>query len=364
MWLKNPCEQQAARFRSHNPIRVGLVGAGFVSTFHLKAIQGLPGIRVVGIADIIPHRAEQQAKRFGIPCYYGSLKQLLEEEFDVLHVTTPRTTHFELAMAGLLSQRDVFVEKPITQSVAEADQLVEEAERKGRRILVDHSLLGDPRLIKARRCIESGAIGRVHSVQIFRGSEAPPRIPKRPPYPSLGDPIREVGVHTLYCVSSLLGEIRDVHMCVRKTGLQTDCEVDEWSLNLKCERGLAHIHLSWNGSLYQVISIRGDQGHLWVDLASGLMLRRRNWLGPNHVQLALNPVFEATSSLGQVCKRIGGYPFGRARWYQGIHDFIHTYYACLRAGDPMPIDHGSVRNVVEWMERLADSVEQGAVPYD
>ena len=361
MWLKNPCKKQAARFPSPSPIRVGLVGAGFVSTFHLKAIQCIPGTRVVGIADIVPHRAEQQAKRFGIPRYHGSLTQLLEDEFDVLHVATPGPTHFELAMAGLRSQRDVFVEKPFTRSVTEADQLVDEAERQGCRILVDHSLLGDPRLIKAKRCLESGAIGRVHSVEIFRCGKPPIRIPKRPPYPDLGDPIREVGIHSLYCVSSILGKIRDVQMHVRKTGLQTDFELDEWSLNLECERGLAHIHLTWNGPSHQVISIRGDQGQMRVDLTSGLMLCRRNWFGPKHVQLALNPVFEATSSLWQVCKRIGEYSFGRSKWYQGIHEFIQTYYARLRAGDPMPIDQGSVRNVVEWTENLADSFEQGSV---
>ncbi|MDA1013883.1 MAG: Gfo/Idh/MocA family oxidoreductase [Planctomycetota bacterium] len=357
MWLRSRSETQSARFPPTAPIRVGVVGAGFVSSFHLKAIQQVPGARVVGIADIIPERAEQQATRFGIPRHYASLNQLLEDDFDVLHVATPGNTHFELALAGLQARRDVFVEKPFTRTVAQADQLAGEAERQGRRLLVDHSLLGDPRLAKARRSVASGAIGRVQSVQVFRCGKPPERVPKRAPYPDVGDPIREVGVHTFYCISSLLGDIQDIQMFARKTGLQTDLDLDEWSFNLECERGLAHIQLSWNGPSHQVINIRGDEGQLRVDLSSGLMLRRRNWPGSKKFQLTLNPIFEAASSLWQVCTRVAGYLVGKSKWYEGIHEFIRLYYSSLRAGDPMPIDYASVRNVVGWIERLADLIE-------
>ena len=361
MWVSNHCDLQASRFPASTPIRVGVVGAGFVSTFHLKAIRHVPGTQIVGIADLIPERAERQAKKFGIPRHYGSLNQLLEDEFDVLHVATPGNTHFELALAGLEAQRDVFVEKPFTRSVAQADQLLDEAEHRGLRLLVDHSLLGDPRLIKAKRFVDKGAIGRVRSVQVFRCGKPPQRVPKRAPYPDRGDPIREVGVHTLYCVSTFLGEIQNVQMIARNTGSQSEFELDEWSLNLECERGLAHIQLTWNGPSHQVISVRGDQGQLRVDLSSGLALRRRNWPGPKQVQLALNPVFEAGASVLQVCRRVGGYMLGGAKWYQGIHDFIQTFYSCLRAGNEMPTNYGSVRNVVDWIERLAESIEQDGV---
>jgi len=286
------------------------------------------------------------------------LSELLKQDFDVLHVATPGPTHYELSMSGLQAGRNVFVEKPFTRTVAEVDQLVAEAKSQQVRIIVDHSLLGEPHFVKAKECIQSGDIGHVHSVHVFRCGAPPQRIPKRPPYPDLGDPMREVGIHALYCVSSMLGEIRDVRVLAPKTGFQTEFEVDEWSLNLECGRGFAHIQLTWNGPAHQVIRVHGDQGQLRIDLASGLLLRRRNWPGPQHVLPSVNPVIEATTILSQLCQRITGYVFGKSVSYQGIHNFIRTYYACLRAGDPMPVDHQSVRNIVEWTERVANSIEE------
>ncbi len=86
---------------------------------------------------------------------------------------------FELAMLGLQAKRDVFVEKPFTRTVAEMDELVREARLQQRRILVDHSLLGDPRFVKAKNCIQRGDIGRVQSMQVFRCGRPPFRIPFR-----------------------------------------------------------------------------------------------------------------------------------------------------------------------------------------
>jgi predicted dehydrogenase len=339
-------------------IRVGIVGAGFVSAFHLAALKQLPRVKVVGIADIILEAAEHRARQYGIPRYHGSLEELLEDEFDVLHVATPGPTHYELALLGLEADRHIFVEKPFTQTTSEADVLMSEAERRGKQIMVDHSLLCDPSLVSARKVIDCGALGSINSVQIFRCGRPPKRDPARAPYPMLGDPMREVGVHALYCTTSILGPIRDAQVQLRKTGKQPGVELDEWSLALECERGLAQIQMSWNGPLSQVINVRGDKGQIRIDLASGITLTRKNWPGPKPIQLMFNPIVEAAVSMWQVFCRIGGYTVGRSRWYQGLHDLIHVYYSRVLAGEPMPFDSDEVRNLTHWVERIANEVEE------
>lgn len=321
----------------------------------------IANVRVVGIADIIPERARDRADQFGIPRYFSTIDELLEDDFDVLHVLTPPDTHFELAMAGLQADRHVFVEKPFTTTVADSDQLLEEAKRRGRRICVDHSLLGDPAMRRAHQLIRRGTVGDVFSVQLFRCGRPPQRVPKRPPYPRPGDPMRETGIHALYCVSSILGTILDANVHKRSTGQQTDFTYDEWSVHLKCDRGFAQIHLTWNGPPHQVIDIRGDQGQLSVNLSSGFVLRVRNWPGPKHVQFALDPIVQSVSSTYQIARRILGFLMGRKASYRGLHDMTREFYRVLLAGDQMPITYPEVRNTVDWIEQIAGRVDDEAL---
>lgn len=353
MWVR---QGQLPAF-SNPKIRVGLVGAGFVSAFHLRALKGIPRAKVVGIADIIPERAKDRAEKFGIPRSYSSLEQLLEDDFDVLHVATPGPTHFELALKGLEAGRHLFVEKPFTTTVEEADRLMAEAEARNLRIIVDHSLLGDPQMARGREHIQRGRIGDVHSVQVFRSGHPPRRSPVRTPYPGIADPLREVGMHTMYCATSIMGSILDASVRARSTGKQPDFQLDEWSISLECERGFAHINLTWAGPVQQVIRVRGGQGQLSIDLSSGLVLTRKNWAGPKQFQLAVNPIYEAATSVWQIARRVGSYLAGGSRWYQGIHDTIQLYYKRLLAGDAMPYDYDHARNVVHWVDVLAKDIE-------
>ena len=58
------------------PIRVGLVGAGYISEYHVMALRALPGVVLAGICDLDRTRASRIAERFGIPGAYGSLKEM------------------------------------------------------------------------------------------------------------------------------------------------------------------------------------------------------------------------------------------------------------------------------------------------
>src|SRR5260370_10489149 len=70
------------------PFRVGLVGAGYVSEFHIQALKRLPHVRIVGISDLDEASAKATAQRFGISCY-ASLNAMAGQGLDVVHVLTP-----------------------------------------------------------------------------------------------------------------------------------------------------------------------------------------------------------------------------------------------------------------------------------
>lgn len=202
--------------------RVGIVGAGYVSEFHIKALKRLPNVRIVGITDLDATRARATAQRFGITSH-PSLKVMAAEGLDVVHVLTPPDSHVDVALEALSLGCHVLVEKPLATSVEDCDRLIAESQARNLRVCVNHSLLGDPLIKRALELVKTGAIGDVLTVDYLRSSNYPPYRggPLPPQYREGGYQFRDLGVHALYLVQEFLGSIQDVQADFRTSGLKT-----------------------------------------------------------------------------------------------------------------------------------------------
>ena len=180
-------------------LRVGLIGAGYVSSYHVRALQSLKNVQIVGITDQDPGRAARVASEFEIP-FLESSRALRSANPEVIHVLTPPSTHCAVALEALEMGCHVFVEKPMAASEEECDLMIEKAASVARTLSVNHSAKFDPSIQSAMRLIESGAIGDVLSVEYFRSSEYPTYAggPLPPPYRDGGYPFRDIGIHALY----------------------------------------------------------------------------------------------------------------------------------------------------------------------
>src|SRR5262245_12480589 len=118
-------------------LRVGLAGAGYVSAYHARALRTLPGVRIVGVADLSRERAQQLAARFSIPAIYESLSEMRELGPDVIHILTPPASHCRLTLEALAMGCHVFVEKPMALTRQECDTMVAEAQHAGRVLSVN-----------------------------------------------------------------------------------------------------------------------------------------------------------------------------------------------------------------------------------
>src|SRR5438309_1463223 len=126
------------------PIRVGIVGAGYVSTYHIRAVQSTGCADVVGIADANRARAEEMARRFRIPAVYGSLADMAAARPEIIHILTPPESHCALALEALDMGCHVMVEKPMAERVEDCDRMIARAREKGRVLSVNHSARMDP----------------------------------------------------------------------------------------------------------------------------------------------------------------------------------------------------------------------------
>ena len=98
-------------------VKVGLVGAGYVSAYHARALRSLPFVEIAGIADPDEDRAAALAEQFRIPKVYPSLQAMAEAQPKVIHVLTPPGSHAALALQALNMGCHVFVEKPMAETV-------------------------------------------------------------------------------------------------------------------------------------------------------------------------------------------------------------------------------------------------------
>ncbi len=116
--------------------RVGVIGIGSLGGLHAKLYKEVPGAELIGVYDLDSSRAENIAA--ALNCQNFVSAEALFDRIEAVNIVTPTTAHHALARAALNCGKHVFIEKPITKTVAEADDLIALAEKKERLIQVGH----------------------------------------------------------------------------------------------------------------------------------------------------------------------------------------------------------------------------------
>lgn len=344
--------------------RVGLVGAGYVSEFHIKALTRLPHVRIVGVTDLDRARA----RATGLPTF-PSLRAMAAEGLDVVHVLTPPDSHAAVALEALRLGCHVLVEKPLATSLEDCDRLATETTSRGLRLGVNHSLLGDPLVRKALALVRGGAIGEIVAVEYLRSSNYPPYRggPLPAHYGDGGYPFRDLGVHPLYLLQEFLGDIHDVQADFRMSGRKDsdpNIHFDEWRALVRCANGTGNIQLSWNvRPLQHQVIIQGTRGTLRADLFSMFLVRRRHTPLPKAIERVVNAIGEAGSAIAQVTSNAARFLAGAIQPYQGLHNVVRSFYDALAAGTPMPAGVEAARAVVRWTEQTARDADQAKAKF-
>jgi len=152
-------------------VRTAVVGVGYLGTFHAEKYARLAEAHLVGVVDIDAQRAEAVAARFGCAAYTDH-RDLLGA-VDAVSVVTPTTEHFSVARDFLQAGVHVLVEKPFTQSLDEAWELVRLAESKGVRLQVGHLERFNPAFKAVEPYVSNPLFLEAHRLALFneRGLE-------------------------------------------------------------------------------------------------------------------------------------------------------------------------------------------------
>ncbi len=152
--------------------RVGLVGAGFIAEYHLKAVRALGTADVVGVCDLSATRADNFAKANGIEHSFTDIATMIRDTgADAVHVLTPPNAHLQPGVAVLEAGADLLIEKPMCHTVAECTALLEAGEKSGRAVGVGHNFLFTEPYERFVGDLHHGKFGELDLVEIVWNKE-------------------------------------------------------------------------------------------------------------------------------------------------------------------------------------------------
>jgi len=155
--------QRPSTGRMSSTIRFGVVGYGYWGPNIVRNLQGMSGVEIATVCDkssSARKRAHQNHPQIYVTA--DTSEVMTSSEIDAVAIVTPVWTHFELAKAALEHGKHVFVEKPFTSNVRQAEELLELAEKKNLKIMVDHTFLFTGAVKKIKQLVQEGLLGKLY----------------------------------------------------------------------------------------------------------------------------------------------------------------------------------------------------------
>jgi predicted dehydrogenase len=146
-------------------IPVGVVGVGHLGRHHARLYAGLPGVRLVGVADHDTARARSIAESHGCAAYADASE--LVGQVEAASVAVPTEAHRAVAEPLLEAGVDLLVEKPLAPTLADADSILATAERCSRRVMVGHSERFHPAVLALAREVSRPRFFEIHRLAAF-----------------------------------------------------------------------------------------------------------------------------------------------------------------------------------------------------
>ena len=151
-------------------LKIAIIGCGQIADAHIRETRKIPNVEVAAVCDLSRHMAEQAAVRFAVPGIYTDVRALLNDvRPNVVHITTPPSSHLAIGKLALEHGAHVYMEKPFTVTLEEAEELVAVADRVGRLICVGHSHAFEANALRLREVVASGALGEVVHIDSSMG---------------------------------------------------------------------------------------------------------------------------------------------------------------------------------------------------
>jgi predicted dehydrogenase len=354
-------------------LKVAIVGCGKIADSHASQIQWIEGCEIVGVCDREPLMAEQLSARFPVKRHFTDLTALLEEARpDVVHITTPAESHFDVARFCLEQGCHVYVEKPFTLYAQQAQRLVDLAERKGVKLTVGHNDQFSHVARRMRALVQSGYLGGdpVHLESYYSYDLGDPSYARA----LLGDKhhwvrrlpgklLQNVISHGIARIAEFLttdaphviahGFVSPILKQINESEI-----VDELRVIIsEEERTTAYFTFSsqLRPSIHQ-LRIYGPKNGLVLDQDHEILIRLRGQKFKSYADIFIPPAQLAKQHLGNLFTNLRLFLRKDFHVDSGMKYLIESFYRSIREGTPVPIPYREILLTARIMEAIFDQL--------
>jgi len=354
-------------------LKVAIVGCGKIADAHASVIQRVEGCEIVGVCDREPLMAKQLQERFPIRKCFGEVGELLSEARpDVVHITTPPASHFEIAKVCLERGCHVYVEKPFTLDADQAQRLVELAEKKGAKLTAGHNNQFSHVARRMRALVESGYLGEtpVHMESYYGYDLGDPSYARA----LLGDQqhwVRRLPGKLLHnIISHGIARIAEFLTCDHQhviahgyaspflNGIGETDIVDELRVMI-CEEGRTTAYFTFSSQMRPSVHdfrIFGSKNGLLLDQDHEILLRLRGAKFKSYAEYFIPPLLFARQHVGNL---LGNARLFLARDFHmdsGMKYLVESFYCSIRDGAPVPIPYRQILLTARIMDAIFDQL--------
>ena len=328
----------------------GVIGYGYWGPNVVRNLMTVEGSRVLGIADLSPAaRKRAQALYPSVPVTADAAELIRSKEIDAIAIVSPVWTHHELAKAALENGKHVFVEKPLTSTVEQGQELIELAWKKNLRIMVDHTFLFTGAVRKIRELVDQGSVGKLYYYDSTRVN--------------LGlfqhdiNVLWDLAPHDLSIMDHVLGVHPEAIVATGQKHMSSHEDVAYLTLYFP-EKLIAHINVNWLSPVKIRMTLIGGEKKMlvWNDLVADEKLR------------VYDKGVDVTSQEG-VYKTLVNYRSGdmwspQLEQGEALQRELKYFVECIESGkDPFNDGRAGLR-VVKMLQAATESLEKrGAQVY-
>jgi predicted dehydrogenase len=356
-------------------LKVAIVGCGKIADAHATQILRVGGCEIVGVCDREPLMARQLYERFPIKAHFGGVTELLREARpDVIHITTPPESHFEIARLCLEHGCHVYVEKPFTVDAEQAQRLLSLAVQRGIKVTAGHNYQFSHAARRLRALVHGGYLGGppVHMESHYGYNLGDPSYARA----LLGDRqhwVRRLPGKLLHNIIShgvariaefLTGDDPQViaHGFVSPLlkGIGETEIVDELRVIINdSERTTAYFTFSsqLRPSLHE-FRVYGPKNGLALDQNHEVVLLLRGAKFKSYADHFIPPVMFAKQYLGNLLGNVRLFLANDFQMDAGMKVLIEFFYRSIREDRPLPIPYREILLTAKIMDAIFDQLRR------
>jgi predicted dehydrogenase len=360
-------------------LRVAIVGCGKIADAHVAQIKRIKDCEIVGVCDREPLMAKQLYERFPIQRWFADLETLLSDaKPDVVHITTPPESHFNLAKLCLESGCHVYVEKPFTLFQEEAQRLIGLANEKGLKITAGHDDQFSHVARRMRTLIEGGFLGErpVHMESYYcyelgRSGYAGALLSDRRHWVRQlpGKLLHNIISHGIARIAEFLTTespqvVAHGFVSPLLKSLGENEIIDELRVMI-CEEERTTAYFTFSSqmrpSLHQ-FRIYGAKNGLVLDQDQETLIKLHGTRLKSYLEKFVPPVLLAEQYLGNLATNMHTFLAGDFQMKSGMKYLIESFYRSITEGTPVPIPYREILLTAGIMDSIFAQLSRQLAP--